>query len=114
MARGGAGALREAVGFDAKVTVPDGYGGEDVTWTEAFTARAEFRYERGREAVQAGGLTGTAVFKVRIGSHAAARALTVAHRMRDTRRGVAYNIREVDAVTDRANVWLIVESGVAM
>lgn len=113
MARG-AGMRREAVAFDAPVQSADGYGGNAVTWQEQFTSRAEFRYQRGDEAVEAGGLTGTARFKVRIPAHDAARAVTTEYRMRDTRASVAYNIREVDTVTDRLFVWLVVESGVAI
>lgn len=106
--------LSESVAFDVETATPDGAGGSAVTWEQVFVSRAEFRYQRGNEAVQAGGLTGTAQFKVRIPSHSAARAVTPEHRMRDVRRGVAYNIREVDAITDRANVWLVVENGVAI
>jgi len=108
-----AGKLREAVAFDRKTKTADGYGGFDVAWQEQFSARAEFRYERGREAVEAGAVTGQAVFKVRVRSSIKSRAITADDRMRDTRRQVTYNIREVDAVSDRANVWLVVESGVA-
>lgn len=109
-----AGQLRHSVAFDAEQVTPDGYGGEDRTWVEAFACAAEIRYQRGKEAVEAGGLTGTASFKVRVRSSSQTRALTTDHRMRDVRRGVAYNIREVDAITDRAWVWLAVESGVSI
>lgn len=109
-----AGRLNERVAFDTEQATPDGYGGEDRAWVEAFSCAAEIRYQRGKEAVDAGGLTGSASFKVRVRSSIQTRALTVDHRMRDARRGVAYNIREVDAITDRAWVWLSVESGVAV
>lgn len=109
----GAGALRERVAFDALVETPDGMGGHDRTWTEVAVVAAEFRYERGREDVQAGGLTGTASWKVRVRSSVATRGLTTEHRMRDVRRSVTHQVREVDAVSDRANVWIGVEAGVA-
>jgi SPP1 family predicted phage head-tail adaptor len=109
-----AGLLRERVAFDAEQTAPDGSGGQVRSWVEAFTCAAEIRYERGKEAVEAGGLTGTASFKVRVRSNTQSRALTTEHRMRDVRRGLAFNVREVDAITDRASVWLVVESGVAI
>lgn len=75
---------------------------------------AEFRYQRGGEAVQAGGLTGTASFKVRVRSSTLTRALTVEAKMRDVRRGREYQVREVDAITHRSCVWLVVEHGVAL
>ena len=110
----GAGTLRERVAFDAEVLVPDGYGGNDRSWEEAFRTRAAFRYESGREAVDGGGLTGTAVFKVKIRAQGAAQSLTTAHRMRDLGSGIAFNIRDIDRVTDRQFVWLVVERGVAI
>lgn len=109
-----AGKLRERVAFSLKQPVPDGFGGGDRTWSESDPVWAEFRYEGGREAMQAGGLTGTASFKVRVRGTSATVTVTVQHRMRDVRRNVTYNIREVDAITDRDYVWLVVESGVAV
>lgn len=106
--------LSESVAFDRLTETPDGMGGYVVDWDELFACRAEFRYQKGGEAVEAGGLTGQATFKVRIPAHDGARALTSDYRMRDLRRGVVYNIREIDVVSDRANVWLVAESGVAV
>lgn len=109
-----AGAIRELVAFDVKVQTPDGSGGRDSTWSEQFQAAAEFRYQRGVEAVEAGAVTGSASFKVRVRSSEASRALTTAYRMRDVRRDLAFNIREVDAITDRDWIWLVAEAGVAV
>lgn len=109
-----AGKLSERVAFDAEQLTPDGYGGEDRAWVEQHACAAEFRYQRGQEAVAAGGLTGTATFKVKVRSCAASRAITTEYRMRDTRRGISFNIREVDAITDRAFVWIVAENGVAI
>ena len=109
-----AGKLTERVAFDLEQVVPDGLGGQSRSWSEVFECWAEFRYTRGREAEQAGGWTGSAVFKVKVRSSSETRELTAAHRLRDVARGVAYNIRQVDGVTDRAWVWLVVESGVAI
>lgn len=109
-----AGTLRERVAFDAPTQTPDGRGGQTRGWTETYDGAAEFRYERGREAMQAGAVTGSASFKIKVRSCEATRALTTAHRMRDVRRGLAFNVREVDAITDRAFVWVVVEAGVAV
>ena len=45
---------------------------------------------------------------------AQAREISADWRMRDLRRGAEYNVREVDAITDRAWIFLVVESGVAV
>lgn len=100
--------------FDLPTTSTDAYGGVVSGWAQQFSDRAQFIYQRGREAEQAGRLTGTAVFKVKLRSHTASRAVTTEYRMRDTRRSTSYNVREVDAVTDRDYVWLMVERGVAV
>lgn len=106
--------MKDLVAFDRIVATPDGLGGEDRDWQEIFQCAAELRYDRGSEAERSGGLTGKAVFKVRVRATPQTEGLTTADRMRDVGRGVAYNLREVDAVTDRAFVWLKAESGVAI
>lgn len=106
--------LIESVAFDLPTTTTDAYGAAVNGWTEQFTARAKMKYERGREAGQAGRVTGTNVFKVCLRSSTQSRGLTTEYRMRDIRRGIAYNIREVDAVTSRHWVWISVEGGVAI
>jgi len=88
-------------------------GGASVDWVPAFTAWAEFRYQRGGEREQAGGLAATARYKVRLRSTPDARALTGQHTMRDLQTGMRYNLREIDALSDRAHVWLVAEAGVA-
>lgn len=109
----GAAALSESVIFEAEGEVPDGYGGFETDWLERHICRAAMTYHRGGEAVEAARLQGQALYKVRIRSCAAARAITPAYRMRDARRGTDYNIREVDAISDRAWVYIVAESGVA-
>ena len=106
-------ALRESVAFDASANVPDGFGGQEQGWTEAYACRAEFIYSRGSEAVDAARLQGRSIYKVRVRSCAAARAVTTDHRMRDVRRGTEYQIREVDAITDLQWVYVVVEAGAA-
>ncbi len=108
-------ALPESVVFDAPTSVPDGFGGTQSGWTvppDSYACRAAFIYQRGSEAVDAARLAGLSIYKVRIRSCNAARDISPAWRMRDARRGTEYNIREVDAITDRHWVWIVVESGV--
>ena len=123
MARG-TGKLRDRVAFDSPTESPDGSGGVETGWHHAFTRPGEFIYQRGSEAVDAARAQGRAAYKLRVRSSAKTREITTAWRVRDVLRqefndqgdcvaGV-YNIREVDTVTDRAWVYLVIESGVAI
>lgn len=114
--------LKDRVAFDRPVTSPDGAGGTLAGWVKVHECGAEFIYSRGSEAVDAARLQGRAIYKIRLRSTSTTRDLTTDHRMRDLRRGaqdgefpgVAYQVREVDPITDRRWVFLVVESGVAV
>lgn len=118
----GSGPLQGKVAFDPPLVSPDAHGGVETGWDTANSVErhVEFIYQRGSEAVEAARLAGQAVYKIRVRSSAETRAITTAWRMRDLRRDdahgadVAYNIREVDAISDRRWVWIVVESGVAV
>jgi hypothetical protein len=86
----------------------------EIGWSEVYACRGEFIYSRGSEAVDAARLQGRSIYKIRIRSSADARAITSAHRMRDVRRSVEYQVREVDPITDRAWVYIVAESGAAV
>lgn len=103
----------EAVVFERAQFEDDGFGGRVQTWVERHACRASISYHRGDEDVEHGRLRGSLIFKVRIRSCRRAREITPEDRMRDVRRGTVYNLRQVDAVSDRAHVWIIAESGVA-
>lgn len=106
--------LNEAIALDSPTSNPDGSGGQEQGWTEQFTDRAGFVYQKGDEASQAGKKTGSAVFKIKMRQSNNSRSITTDWRLRDTRRSVAYNITEIDTVTDRHWVWLKAERGVAI
>lgn len=109
-----AGSLREKVAFDTRAAVDDGYGNEAAgDFIEQYACSAEFRPRGGSEAVIAARLEGRNIFGVYIRSTVNARLITTDHRMRDVRRGTAYAIRAVYSITDRAFIYLTVESGVA-
>lgn len=127
MKRSKLGPMRERVAFDRPINVPDGYGGTETGWSsspESLERPAEFIYSRGSEAVEAARLAGSSIYKIRIRSSAAAREITADWRMRDLRRETfdeegnpragVYNIREVDSITDRQWIFIVVESGVAV
>jgi head-tail adaptor len=108
-----AGRLAKSLIFEAEGNVPDGHGGFTIDWLERHRCHARLAYHRGGEAVEAARLRGASIYKVRIRSCAAARAISPEYRMRDARRGTIYNIREVDAISDRAWIYILAESGVA-
>lgn len=119
--------LRERVAFDRPDQgASDGLGGKKRVWTEIRACHAEFIYMRGSEAVEAARLQGRSVFKVRIRKMGTARDITPDFRMRavqhglpggagaeDPAPGTRYNVREVDATSDRSWVYLIVESSLS-
>lgn len=121
-----AGRLRQRVSFDQVVGTPDGSGGEARAWSLHFTCWAEFIYSRGSEAVDAARLQGRAIYKVKVLASSETKAITADWRMRtvhsglptgvgaDTLPGNRYNIREVDAITDPAWVYLVAELGGAV
>ena len=106
--------LFESVAFDAPVSAPDGYGGTETQWQEQFTDRVHFRYLRGGETVQAARLEGKQPVVVTIRAHSKSLAVTSDYRMRDLRRGTAYNIRTVIPSEDRRYIEITAESGVAV
>lgn len=119
-----AGALIERVAFDEQTGVTGSLGGTTVAWTERHVCRAQWVYQSGDEGLQAARLAGRRVYKIRVRSCAATRAIGTDHRMRDTRRGLPdgvtgdtlpgerWNIREVDAISDRQWIHIVIEGAV--
>ncbi len=103
------GALTEAVAFDEPEQVAGPGGVVSTVWTERHACRAQFIYSRGSEVVEAARLEGRPIYKVRVRQCVAVRLVTADYRMRDTRRGAVYSIREVDSITDRQWVYVVVE-----
>jgi len=121
-----AGRLRVHIAFDMPESNPDGSGGVEVGWVEFRTCRAEFIYSRGSEVVDAARLQGHSVYKVKIRNLGTASQIDQSCRMRTVQRGLPdgeglsdplpgerYNVQEVDRITMRGWVYLVVESGVA-
>lgn len=101
--------MPEAVALDEPKTTADEYG-RTLGWDQRFEARANFRYLRGGETVQAARLEGRQVVVVTIRQHAKSQAITSAWRMRDTRRGITYNVRSVVPTDDRRFLELTCET----
>src|SRR6056297_4265976 len=109
---GRAGRLTERVAFDAPSGSTDAFGGEAEAWTAGDPVAAQWIYGKGDESVSAARQAGRKAYKIKIRSSQAMRAVTEDYRMRDTRRGTAWNITEIDAITDRAWVYIVVEGPV--
>lgn len=109
-----AGARRELVVFERFSEADDGYGGRERVWSELETASVSFIYQSGSEVVDGAALQGVSRYKIKARPTSAVLTLTPRDRMRDTRRDVIYNIRKVDAIANRAWVFIEVESGVAV
>lgn len=105
--------LADAVAFDQPSHSAGSGGKVTTTWTQRHACRSQFIYARGSEPVEAARREGRAVYKVKIRSCVAARAIEPSWRMRDTRRGEVYNVIEVDGITDREWVYIVAESGKA-
>ena len=103
----------DQLAFDAPTNEDDGYGGTKVGWEEQFKRRCTIIYQSGGEAVQAARLSGRPVFKVKMRQNEDARRITTDWQVRDVRRGDDYNITEVDAITSRQWIWLVVEGRVS-
>lgn len=104
--RRGAGAMRESLTFQVKVTSPDEYGNEQTEWATQFTDAAELIPLKGGEPVIGARLTGTQPFVIRIRSHTKSRLVTTAYRAIDARNpSRIFNITSV-ANMDQKNAYL--------
>lgn len=108
-----AGSLYYKVALDKREMAPDGMGNEEGEWVEQFQTRAEFIHLRGSEAIIAARLQGrhTQVIRVRVSGNT--KLITTDFRVRDTRRDIAFNVRDIEWETNRQFISLTCESGVA-
>lgn len=105
--------LEHSAAFDRRIEIDDGYGNTVGSWQEQFKRRISFLYAGGGETVMAARLEGRGILKCRVVADSSTRTIFHDWRMRDVRRGTVYAIKEVDAVTDRFWIYLVVEHGVA-
>ncbi|MBD3785637.1 MAG: head-tail adaptor protein [Sphingomonadales bacterium] len=114
---------RARVGFDAPSDDVGAGGVVRRIWSELYQCGAKVIYQRGSEVVESARLEGRAIYKIKIRSCAASRAVDVDWRMRDLRNGLPsgedgdplpgtrYAILEVDTASDPLWVYLVVEKG---
>lgn len=105
--------LSHSVAFDRRDDIDDGYGNTKGEWVEQFAVRAAFRHRGGSEAVSAARLEGRNQLAVYVRASGRTQGIISEWRMRDLRTGTAYDIKIVDAVTDRRWVYLEVTAGSA-
>jgi SPP1 family predicted phage head-tail adaptor len=108
----GAGQLIDKITFSTITEQEDGNGGFDKIKTD-FTCRANIRYLRGGETVQAARLTGKQPVVVTVRRSSQTLSLTTDSQMKDARRGTAYKIRAIVPTSDRQFLEITAESGVA-
>lgn len=102
-----------AVAFDRKSEGSDGAGGTTVGWIEQFNCRAGFQHLRGGETVLAARLEGTHTQVIRVRASSNTRQVTAEWRIRDTRSGDVFNIKDVTPTDDRLFLDFLCERGVA-
>ncbi|MBN9890116.1 head-tail adaptor protein [Salipiger abyssi] len=124
----GAGALRERVTFQRKMTVGqtapsdqtdpfgnsiDGFGNSTGEFGDLFSVRADIRETPGKERIAAGQLESTRLATIRVWAEARTRSVTPADRL--VARGAVWNIRSGPVQIDRAGRMLefTCETGVA-
>lgn len=117
----GAGDLTSRLAFDSPTGTDDGFGGTTEGWSEEFQRSAKMIYQSGDEAVKAARLAGRSIYKIKLRNDSGTRQISTDWRARDVRRGLPsgvpgdtlpgnrWNIVEVDAITDRAWIYIVVE-----
>lgn len=107
-----AGSLYDKITFSTVREVPDGNHGFNQVKSD-FTVRANIRYLRGGETVQAARLTGKQPVVVTVRRSSQTAALTTEDKMQDARTGTKYQIRSIAPSEDRQFIEITAESGVA-
>lgn len=111
--RRSAGDLFQSIIFDCRIQTGDGFGNMVADWQDKFSRRAGFAHLRGGEAVLAGRLEGRHAVVIFVRACSQTKYVTTDWRIRDSRTGEIYNIRDITPTTDRQWIDFLCESGVA-
>lgn len=108
----GAGDLRQKVKFQRRNAGDDGYGNAEGDWADLDIIRScSMAPTRGGETVQAGRLTGTALWDIWVRAGSAAKSLAVGDRAIDVRDQTrVFNIVFGPADMDGRNTWLLLQA----
>jgi head-tail adaptor len=109
----GAGRLYYKLAFDKRQDEEDEYGNVVSSWVEQFQRRARFVLLRGSEAVMQGRLAGRQTIEVQVRKDQATKLIDHDWQARDVRRNIAYNVRDIRESLNRADLIMLLESGVA-
>ena len=113
-AKFGAGQLIERIAFDKREEIDDGYGNVvSGDFVEQFQHQAKFIQLRASETVMAGRLESHPTLIMQVRACADTRQVGTDWRIRDIRRNVAYNIRDISEDKSRALLDLLAEANVA-
>ncbi len=107
----GAGSLRTQVAIERPTYVSDGAGGQTETWVEQFCEWGEFIWSSGTEREIGGRQAGAVSYKLRLRSNALTRAIRASDRICAIQVGTLYQVVAVDAIGDRASVFVTIEGG---
>ncbi|MBN8974556.1 MAG: head-tail adaptor protein [Rhizobiales bacterium] len=105
--------LYERVHCQKRVAHDDGYGNTVGEFETQFTVRAGYHHLRGGEAVIASRLENRHPVLITVRSSSQTRLIDSNWRLVDARIGTEWAIRDVTAETDRRNITLLCEGGVA-
>jgi head-tail adaptor len=114
-----AGELTALVAFETRIWQPDGGGGHDGLWNEAFRCRARLQPLTGGETVIAGRLQGRQPFVLTVRQEARTKAVTTEYRVRqiapDGDINRLFKVRAAPSDIDgrRRFLDIMVEEGVA-
>jgi head-tail adaptor len=108
-----AGQLYFKVAFDERQDLDDGAGNVTSGWIERFQFRAGYIDLRGGEAVIASRLQRQHTLVVFVRASSQSRLITPDWRIRETRDGRIFNIRDITITPDRAWIDFLCQSGVA-
>jgi SPP1 family predicted phage head-tail adaptor len=108
----GAGDLRHEIKLEKQVSVPDGIGGQIVSWQEVTTTPALIRVLRVGEEIMAGRLQGMQTLVVTVRNQAGLGDADTSWRLTSTRSGRVYGIKGFTPDKTGAFIDILAQTGV--
>jgi SPP1 family predicted phage head-tail adaptor len=107
----GAGQLTQRVAFERREEVDRGDGVTVGQWKEQFKCWAGYKHLRGGETVQAARLQGQQTLIIRVRSSSQTKGVTSDWRIRDTRTGALFDIKNPEPENNRMFISFTCQSG---
>lgn len=108
-----AGKLFERVAFESQDSASDGFGGRLTQWVERFSRAAAYHHLRGGETVLAARLENRHPQVITVRRCSETIRVSSEWRIRDTRTGAVFAIKDVEPETNRAYISFLCEKGIA-